>query len=347
MSEEAITYRPETVALHGGQSPDPATNARAVPIYQTTSFVFDDTEHAADLFALQDAGQHLLADHEPDVGCARAAPGAARGRRRRAGHRLRPGRRDLLGAQRRARGRQHHLGLPALRRDLQPVRPHAAAVRHRGALRRRRRPGRDRRAGRRQDAPGLRRDDRQPAPERARRPGVGRGRARARPAADHRQHGGDADRRARARPRRRHRGALADEVHRRPRHVDRRRAGRRGALRLGRARRAVPRADPARPELPRRRVERRARPGRLHRPRPHGPAAQHGRGAVAVQRVPVPAGHRDAAAADRAPPGQRAEDRPVAEATTTPSSGSPTRAWRTTSTTRSPAASCRAATARW
>src|SRR6478735_1819534 len=56
MSEDAITYRPETVALHGGQSPDPATNARAVPIYQTTSYVFDDTQHAADLFALKTTG---------------------------------------------------------------------------------------------------------------------------------------------------------------------------------------------------------------------------------------------------------------------------------------------------
>jgi O-acetylhomoserine (thiol)-lyase len=54
--EEAITYRPETIALHGGQSPDPATNARAVPIYQTTSYVFDDTSHAADLFALKTPG---------------------------------------------------------------------------------------------------------------------------------------------------------------------------------------------------------------------------------------------------------------------------------------------------
>src|SRR4051794_22377499 len=44
--------RPETIALHGGQTPDPTTKARAVPIYQTTSFVFDDTQHAADLFAL-------------------------------------------------------------------------------------------------------------------------------------------------------------------------------------------------------------------------------------------------------------------------------------------------------
>jgi O-acetylhomoserine (thiol)-lyase len=49
-------YRPETIALHGGQVPDPATNARAVPIYQTTSYTFNDTEHAADLFALKVPG---------------------------------------------------------------------------------------------------------------------------------------------------------------------------------------------------------------------------------------------------------------------------------------------------
>ncbi len=56
MSEAETVYRPETVALHGGQSPDPTTNARAVPIYQTTSYVFDDTQHAADLFALKVPG---------------------------------------------------------------------------------------------------------------------------------------------------------------------------------------------------------------------------------------------------------------------------------------------------
>jgi O-acetylhomoserine (thiol)-lyase len=44
--------RPETVALHGGQSPDTATGARAVPIYQTSSFVIQDTHPAAHLFAL-------------------------------------------------------------------------------------------------------------------------------------------------------------------------------------------------------------------------------------------------------------------------------------------------------
>ena len=46
----------ETIAVHGGYSPDPTTKAVAVPIYQTTSFAFDDTQHGADLFDLKVAG---------------------------------------------------------------------------------------------------------------------------------------------------------------------------------------------------------------------------------------------------------------------------------------------------
>ncbi len=46
----------ETLCLHAGQIPDPVTGARAVPIYQTTSYVFDDTDHAASLFNLQTFG---------------------------------------------------------------------------------------------------------------------------------------------------------------------------------------------------------------------------------------------------------------------------------------------------
>ncbi len=48
--------KPETIALHGGQEPDPTTNSRAVPIYQTTSYTFNDTAHAANLFALAEPG---------------------------------------------------------------------------------------------------------------------------------------------------------------------------------------------------------------------------------------------------------------------------------------------------
>lgn len=46
----------ETLQLHAGQEPDPTTGARAVPIYQTTSFVFNDSEHGANLFALKEFG---------------------------------------------------------------------------------------------------------------------------------------------------------------------------------------------------------------------------------------------------------------------------------------------------
>src|SRR6201991_3513217 len=45
-----------TLAIHAGAQPDPTTGARATPIYQTTSFVFDDVDHAASLFGLQAFG---------------------------------------------------------------------------------------------------------------------------------------------------------------------------------------------------------------------------------------------------------------------------------------------------
>jgi O-acetylhomoserine (thiol)-lyase len=50
------SFRPETLAIHAGQIPDAATGARALPIYQTTSFVFDSADHAASLFNLQTFG---------------------------------------------------------------------------------------------------------------------------------------------------------------------------------------------------------------------------------------------------------------------------------------------------
>src|SRR5690625_2580842 len=48
--------RDETILLHGGQEPDPVSGSRAVPIHQTTSYVFRDTEHAKNLFGLQEVG---------------------------------------------------------------------------------------------------------------------------------------------------------------------------------------------------------------------------------------------------------------------------------------------------
>ncbi|WP_310186248.1 homocysteine synthase [Bacillus sp. 3255] len=56
MSDSKRQYLPETLAIHAGQEVDPATKSRAVPIYQTTSYVFNDTDHAANLFALKEFG---------------------------------------------------------------------------------------------------------------------------------------------------------------------------------------------------------------------------------------------------------------------------------------------------
>lgn len=53
---QSPNYRFETLQLHAGQTPAPGTNARAVPIYQTTSYTFDSAEHGAKLFALQQFG---------------------------------------------------------------------------------------------------------------------------------------------------------------------------------------------------------------------------------------------------------------------------------------------------
>ena len=56
MSKIDKQLRIETLALHGGQEPDPTTGSRAVPIYQTTSYQFKDTDHAANLFGLREFG---------------------------------------------------------------------------------------------------------------------------------------------------------------------------------------------------------------------------------------------------------------------------------------------------
>ncbi|MCE2525855.1 MAG: PLP-dependent transferase, partial [Acidimicrobiia bacterium] len=56
MDVSESTWGFETRQIHAGQVPDPATNARAVPIYQTTSYTFNSSEHAANLFALAEIG---------------------------------------------------------------------------------------------------------------------------------------------------------------------------------------------------------------------------------------------------------------------------------------------------
>jgi O-acetylhomoserine (thiol)-lyase len=65
---EPAALHAETLALHAGQKPDPATNARAVPIYATTSYVFNDAAHAARLFGLQEFGNIYTRIMNPTTG---------------------------------------------------------------------------------------------------------------------------------------------------------------------------------------------------------------------------------------------------------------------------------------
>src|SRR5258707_7847106 len=64
---EAKFLGPETLSLHAGQQVDPVTGARAVPIYQTTSYVFEDSDHAAALFNLERPGHIYSRISNPTV----------------------------------------------------------------------------------------------------------------------------------------------------------------------------------------------------------------------------------------------------------------------------------------
>lgn len=89
MSQRKLKF--DTLQVHAGQTPDPATGSRAVPIYQTTSYVFDSTEHAANLFSLKEPGniytrimnpttdvfEQRMAALEGGVGALAAASGSA------------------------------------------------------------------------------------------------------------------------------------------------------------------------------------------------------------------------------------------------------------------------------
>ena len=120
----------DTLSLHAGQQPDPTTGARAVPIYQTTSYVFDDTEHAAALFNLERAGhiysrisnptvavlEERIAALEGGVGAVATASGQAA---------LHLAIATLMGAGGHIVASRAHL-----RRLAQHVHAHAAALRH-------------------------------------------------------------------------------------------------------------------------------------------------------------------------------------------------------------------------
>ncbi len=71
-----------TLAIHAGATPDPATGARATPIYQTTSFVFDDVDHAASLFGLQAFGNIYSRIGNPTCAVLRSGSRRSRAARR-------------------------------------------------------------------------------------------------------------------------------------------------------------------------------------------------------------------------------------------------------------------------
>ena len=141
MSSEKTGDRFETLQVHAGQEPAPGTNARAVPIYQTTSYTFDDADHGARLFALQEFGNIYTRIMNPTTDVFEKRIAALEGGVGGARHRLRPGGAVPGPRDDRRSRRQHRLDELPLRRHLQPVQGRAAAARHRREVRRRRRPG--------------------------------------------------------------------------------------------------------------------------------------------------------------------------------------------------------------
>ena len=129
----------DTLCLHAGQIPDAATGARALPIYQTTSFVFDSADHAASLFNLQTFGNVYSRISNPTVAALEERVAALEG-----------GRAALAAATGMAaqmvalltlcqQRRSHRRGAHALRRHVLAARRDVRAVRHRHDVRRRRR----------------------------------------------------------------------------------------------------------------------------------------------------------------------------------------------------------------
>ena len=84
-------YKYETLQLHAGQVPDPTTGARAVPIYQTTSYNFNDAQHAADLFGLQKFGNIYTRIMNPTTDVFEKRIAALEGGASRAGNIIRTG----------------------------------------------------------------------------------------------------------------------------------------------------------------------------------------------------------------------------------------------------------------
>ena len=217
----------ETKQVHAGAAPDPTTGARAVPIYQTTSFVFRDTAHAAALFGLEELGDIYTRIMNPTQAVFEERVDRARGRRRRARGGERPGRADHRAAEPRRERRAHRV----VARRSTAARTTSCTTRSRSWASRSASSTTPTTSTR-----GRPRSARTPRRSTARASATRRATSstsRASPTVAHdngiplvdRQHA--RDRRTCCQPlaaRRRHRRALGDEVHRRSRHVDRRRS---------------------------------------------------------------------------------------------------------------------------
>ncbi len=338
-----------TRALHAGQAADPATNARAVPIYATTSYVFDDTEHAANLFALKEFGniysrlmnptvdvlEKRLAALDGGAAALAFASGQAAitaailtichsGQNFISATSLYGGTWTLFTQTLAKLGIEvrffdpHH---PEQIAELVDANTRCVYLESLG----------------------------QPEERRARLPAAGRRGARRRPAGDLRQHGHDADAAPPHRARHRHRGVLDHEVHRRARRPHRRRDRRRRDLPVGEGPDPLAGVLRAGSGLPRRRLRGGAAPDRqhrLHHPHPHPLAARHGRLHEPVRRVPVPARSRDAAPAHGAALPERASGRRVPRRAPRRRMGQLPGAARPTPTTPPPPGTCRMARGR-
>ena len=335
----------DTRQVHAGQRPDPNTGARAVPIFQTTSYVFEDPESAAAYFNLQEYGntysrimnptvavfEERMASLEGGCGAVAFASGIA-AQAAALFTLLQPG--------------DHVVSSSALYGGTVNQFKHLLRKMNVGAdLGRSGRPGRVARRRPRQHEGVLRRDDRQPGRQRARHRD-GRGdRARAPAAADRRQHVRDAV------------PVPADRVGRRHRRCTRRRSSSAATARASAAWSSTPGTfnwSNGRFPVDRRPVARVSRPAvprdvrhlRLPDEAARRDAARPRRGDEPVQRVPVPAGARDAVAADGAPRRERARGRGVprrARARVERHLPGPARA---AATARSSTNTCRAAPAR-
>ena len=241
-------YGFNTLSVHAGAQPDPATGARATPIYQTTAFVFEDADHAAALFNLQVFGNIYSRIMNPTNAVLEERVAALEGGRAGARRRVGPRRAAHRAPHADEPGRRDRRGAPALWRLDQPVQPGLREVRLAREMGRHARSGNASRAR---------------SPTRPRRvfiesianPGgiitdieaIAGDRARRRRAADRRQHAGLALPDPPDRMGRRHRGAFGDEIPRRPRQLDGRHHRRRRQVQLGQRQISRRCRSPARP----------------------------------------------------------------------------------------------------